>query len=77
MFFDLSAHMTQGGTVDYMNVHKHSQPTTQTPESDVTARFINNRTQVVHEHHVGHVYSSMVEMMEYRVGAVFRLSCGR
>ena len=78
MFFDLSAHLTQGGTVEYMNVHNHnSQHSSQTPESDVTARFINNRTQVVHEHHVGHVYSSMVEMMEYRVGVVFRLSCGR
>jgi hypothetical protein len=77
MFFDMSAHLTQGGTVQYMNVHEHSQPTTQTPESDVTARFINNRTQVVHEHHVGHVYSSLVEMMEYRVGVVFRPSCGK
>ena len=27
MFFDLSAHLTQGGTVQYMNVHEHSQPT--------------------------------------------------
>ena len=79
MFFDLSAHLTQGGTVEYMNVHNHNAPQTQgqTPESDVTARFINNRTQVVHEHHVGHVYSSMVEMMEYRVGVVFRPSCGK
>jgi len=76
LFFDLSAHLTQGGTVEYMNVHKHTsnQPA---PESDVTARFINNRTQIVHEHHVGHVYSSAVEMMEYRIGVVFRPSCRR
>ena len=75
LFFDFSAHLTQGGTVDYMNVHNHPNPTHQTPDSDVTARFINNRTQVVHEHHVGHVYSSLVEMMEYRFGVVFRPSC--
>jgi len=79
MFFVLSAQLTQGGTVEYMNVHNHNaqQSQSQTPDSDVTARFINNRTQVVHEHHVGHVYSSLVEMVEYRVGAVFRLSCGK
>ena len=73
LFFDLSAHITQGGTVEYMNVHEHSAPN-QTPDSDVTTRFINNRTQVVHEHHVGHVYSSLAEMMEYRLGVVFRPS---
>jgi hypothetical protein len=73
MFFDLSAHLTQGGTVQYMNVHNKSHHS-QTADSDVTARFINNSTQVVHEHHVGHVYSSLVEMMEYRLGVVFRPS---
>lgn len=74
LFFDVSAHVTQGGTVEYMNVHNRHAQQSQTPESDVTARFINNRTQVVHEHHVGHVYSSLAEMMEYRLGVVFRPS---
>ena len=70
LFFDFSAHMTQGGNVEYMNVHK---PTNHgNPERDVMARFINNRTQVIHEHHVGHVYSSDVEMMEYRFGIIYR-----
>lgn len=71
LFFDLSAHMTQGGTVEYMNVHKPNNHHI-APDRDVTARFINNRTQVVHEHHVGHVYSSLVEMMEYRLGVIYR-----
>lgn len=75
LFFDLSAHMTHGGTVEYMNVHK--QHNHGTPDRDVTARFVNNRTQVVHEHHVGHVYSSLAEMMEYRFGVVFRPVCGK
>jgi hypothetical protein len=70
LFFDLSAHMTQGGTVQYMNVDKKNPQ--QTPDSDVIAKFINNRTQVIHEHHVGYVYSSLVEMMEYRFGVIYR-----
>lgn len=70
LFLDISAHTTQGGNVEYMNVHKQTQHGT--PERDVMARFINNRTQVVHEHHVGHVYTSDVQMMEYRLGVVYR-----
>lgn len=75
LFLDLSAHMTEGGTVEYMNVHEQS--THGSPDRDVMARFINNNTQVVHEHHVGHVYSSRVEMVEYRFGIVYRPMCGR
>ena len=69
LFLDLSVHMTQGGTVQYMNVDKPSQ---QTPDSDVMVKFINPKTQVIHEHHVGNIYSSLVEMIEYRFGVVFR-----
>lgn len=72
LFFDFSAHMTQGGTVKYMNVDHHGS--THSPDSDVTARFINNRTQVIHEHHVGYVYNNLVEMMDYRFGVVYRPS---
>jgi hypothetical protein len=75
IFFDLSVHMTQGGTVEYMNVHKQSNHGT--PDRDVMARFINNRTQVIHEHHVGHVYSSYAEMMEYRFGIIYRPHFGK
>jgi hypothetical protein len=69
VFFDLSVHMTQGGTVQYMNADHHGH---HTPDSDVTARFINTQSQVIHEHHVGYLYSSLVEMMQYRLGVVFR-----
>lgn len=72
LFVNLSAHMTQGGTVKYMNVDKHTNH--HNHDSDVVARFINNRTQVIHEHHVGYVYSSLVEMMEYRLGVIYRPS---
>lgn len=70
LFFDINAHMTQGGNVRYMNVDRPVNH--QNHDSDVVARFINNRTQVIHEHHVGYVYSSLVEMMEYRFGVVYR-----
>ena len=75
LFLDLNAHITHGGTVEYMNVHEQSNHGT--PDRDVMARFINNNTQVVHEHHVGHVYSSYVEMMEYRIGVVYRPAFGQ
>ncbi|MDL5047936.1 hypothetical protein QQ054_18120 [Oscillatoria amoena NRMC-F 0135] len=69
--FNLSANLTLGGRVTYMNTDGpepgHAHQTT-----DVTARFINTQTQVVHEHHVGYVYSSFVEMVELRAGFIFR-----
>jgi uncharacterized protein YdeI (BOF family) len=68
-FLDVSAHMTQGGTVRYMNVDHH--PVT-TPERDVMAKFINTQTEVIHEHHVGYLYTSLVNMMQYRLGVIFK-----
>jgi hypothetical protein len=69
-YFDLSIHTSQGGTIRYMNVnHDPSQPM---PERDVMAKFINTQTQVIHEHHVGYVYTSLVNMVEYRLGVVCR-----
>jgi hypothetical protein len=69
-YFDLSVHSTQGGTVRYMNAeHDPSQPL---PEEDVTAKFINTQTQVIHQHHVGHVYTSVLNMVEYRFGVMVR-----
>ncbi|MFN3840345.1 MAG: hypothetical protein ACK4RF_06530 [Cyclobacteriaceae bacterium] len=71
LLFNLSANLTLGGRVTYMNTDgpepRHTHHVT-----DVTARFVNTQTQVVHEHHVGYVYSSYVEMMEFRAGLVFR-----
>jgi hypothetical protein len=69
-YFDFSVHSTQGGTIEYMNVnHDPSQPT---PEKDVVAKFINTQTQVIHEHHVGYVYNSLVNVVEYRLGVICR-----
>lgn len=69
--FNVGASLTLGGNVRYMNTDApdHNQ---HLPNSDVTARFINNQTQVVHEHHVGYVYASYVEMIELRAGFIMR-----
>ena len=73
LLMNLSVNLTLGGRVNYMNAdapsHAHHPPT-----NDVTARFINTQTQVVHEHHVGYVYTSYVEMVDMRAGIVLRIS---
>lgn len=72
-FFNLGANLTLGGKVNYMNTDAPEHHTQHMMQSDVTAQFINTQTQVVHEHHVGYVYSSFIEMVEIRAGFVFRM----
>jgi hypothetical protein len=69
--FNAGANLTLGGRVTYMNTDppKHNS----NPMTDVNAQFINTQTQVVHEHHVGYVYSSYVEMVEIRGGFAYRI----
>jgi opacity protein-like surface antigen len=72
--FESGVNMTQGGTVRYMNedaaAHQHST----TPVADnVMARFRNTQTQLVHEHHVGYLYSSPVQMINLRFGLSMRM----
>ncbi|MFZ6014399.1 MAG: outer membrane beta-barrel protein [Bacteroidota bacterium] len=69
-YFDLSVHSTQGGVVRYMNTAM--DPSQPAPDKDVNAKFINTQTQVIHEHHVGYIYSSTINMIEYRFGMIFR-----
>ncbi|MEX1239766.1 MAG: hypothetical protein WEB30_08615 [Cyclobacteriaceae bacterium] len=70
LFFDFSVHAIHGGIVKYMNVEM--DPAQPMPDQDVMARFINTQTQVIHEHHVGYVYSNVLSMVEYRVGVIYR-----
>ena len=76
LFLNLSANYTGGGKVSYMNVdapsHTHSTQTT-TQTSDVYARFVNNQTQDVHEHKVATIYSSPIDLIDYRAGVAVRL----
>lgn len=73
-YFNLSANYLSGGKVNYMNVDAPANAQHQpTPTSDVYAKFLNTQTQMVHEHHVGNVYTSLVEMMDFRLGMTIRL----
>lgn len=67
-YFDMSVHAVQGGRIQYMNVHQDAKQSP--PDSDVMAQFINTRTKVIHTHHVGYVYTNMLNVMEYRFGVV-------
>jgi hypothetical protein len=69
-FIDASIHSVSGGTVRYMNSEK--DPAQAMPDQDITAKFLNTQTEVIHEHHVGYVYTSLISMVEYRLGVSFR-----
>lgn len=75
LYINLSAYYTQGGTVDYMNTdapapgHSGSMAT---PNRQMETSFINIHTQVIHKHHVGNVYTSYAQMMDFRLSFLFR-----
>ena len=72
-FLNLSTNYSAGGNVDYMNVDvPNNNQNYATHTSDVYAQFINTQTQVVHAHHVGNVYSSPIELLDFRIGGTFR-----
>jgi opacity protein-like surface antigen len=72
---NISAYYTQGGMVNYMNTDApdHHAPAPANRVGDFTADFINTQTKVVHKHHVGYVYNSLVKMMDFRVSITSRL----
>jgi hypothetical protein len=72
LLFNVGVNLTLGGQVQYMNTDAPSQNHNNHQMSDVNAQFINTQTQVVHEHHVGYVYTSFLEMMDFRAGFIFR-----
>ena len=70
-FLDFSSTYTTGSNVRYMNVNK--PPTNRTVTyDDVKAKFINNQSQVIHEHHVGYVYHSPIQMFNFRLGIMLK-----
>jgi hypothetical protein len=76
LFLDFSVNSIQGGRVNYMNVDAPAnagQHSMGTRTQDVEADFINTQTQVVHQHHVGYLYNSFVQMVDFRVGLSMRL----
>ena len=76
-YLESSVNFTQGGQVRYMNADANvNHATNGTPGSEhVMANFLNTDTQIVHRHHVGHLYTSTAQMAEIRVG--FSMSISR
>jgi hypothetical protein len=74
LFIDLSANVTQGGTVKYMNTDAPAIHSANHDAMDaVEAEFINTQTQVIHSHHVGSLYSSPVQLMDFKFGISYRI----
>ena len=79
LYLDFNTNFTQGGSVHYMNTDApssahHHTTTTSSRSTDVQANFINTQTMVVHQHHVGYLYSSPVQMLDFRLGIAFRVN---
>ncbi len=76
LYVNLSAYYTQGGMVNYMNTDapnaNHHSSSTTNRGSDVEASFINTQTQVIHKHHVGYLYSSAAQMMDFRISFIMK-----
>lgn len=69
-YLDVNANYLTGSKVKYMSVNA---PTPEMmPVDDVNAEFLNRQNQVVHRHHVGYVYESKIELIEYRFGMMMR-----
>jgi hypothetical protein len=73
---DLSTSHSKGGRINYMSTDPPSSTSHhQTPSTDqVSAKFINTQTRVVHKHHVGYVYNNFIELMDVRLNFVFKLN---
>jgi hypothetical protein len=76
LFLNMNYSVSQGGTVSYMNADiEGTNHHTPIPNADlITAEFLNTQTQVVHEHHVGNLYRSSIQMTELTVGLTLNLN---
>ena len=74
-YLDFHSSVTQGGTVKYMNSDApDNHPANHNATDVVTAQFVNTQTQVYHSHHVGTLYASPVQLLDFTLGAVFRFA---
>ncbi|HZY81387.1 MAG TPA: outer membrane beta-barrel protein [Cyclobacteriaceae bacterium] len=75
-YIDLSSSILQGGRVEYMNENPPNNSNSNMHAGrvkEVTADFINTQTQVVHPHHVGYLYNSFLQMVDFRLGMSMRM----
>lgn len=70
-FIEGSATYTYGGAVDYMNVDAPAAAAGL--RRDLNGEFVDTRTQVVHEHHVGYLYRDHIELIDFRLLFSIRL----
>jgi len=73
-YIDFNTSVSQGGTVRYMNTDApDNHPANHDATDAVQAEFVNTQTQVYHTHHVGTLYTSPVQLMDFRLGAFLTL----
>jgi len=74
-FLEGTANYIYGGRVQYMNVDaRHMNAAPVNPGRDVHAQFVDTRTQLVHEHHVGYIYQDRIEMFDVRLQLTMRFN---
>lgn len=70
-YIDISSNILQGGRVDFMNEDPPAaggSHNSTTRAKAIDAPFIDTQTQVVHNHHVGYMYNTFVQIMDFRLG---------
>jgi hypothetical protein len=72
-FIDFSVTRVSGGNVNYINTrrlrdHYHNEPNNDPKSQPLVQRFINASTQRIHEHQVAELYTSALQMLEFRIG---------
>lgn len=81
-YFSVSVGYNYGGKVNYMNVdkentnssatHNHSNHTSDGDQVPYYTTWINNQTQVTHQHHTGFLYTSAIRLIELKLGFTIR-----
>jgi hypothetical protein len=80
-YFTFSFGYNLGGKVSYMNVdhnetanvqHHGSATSSKYEKVEYYAAFVNTQTQVVHEHHIGYLFTSPIRMLEIKAGFSLR-----
>jgi hypothetical protein len=83
LYFSSSVGFHYGGKVSYMNVdrdgdntsgqHNHGTSiSTDGEKEEFYTTWVNNQTQVEHQHHTGYLYTSPLRMLEIKAGFTLR-----
>jgi len=72
VWFNFSADYLWGTSLDYINV-KYLSPDQQSQNlvsREVTTRFVDVRTNEIHEHHIAQVYNSSINLFNFKIGLI-------